>query len=54
MYLIWLFYNKFDDLLTDKEREKRDFAEFTVFKWNFGMKSLSAMMLLTTLFRPRK
>ncbi len=54
MYLIWLFYNKFDELLTNDEREQRDFAEFTVFKWNFGMKSLSAMMLLTTLFRPRK
>jgi hypothetical protein len=53
-YLVWLFYTKFDELLTNEDRERRDFAEFTVFKYNFIFKSLSAMMLLTTLFRRRK
>lgn len=41
-------------MLTPEEKETRDFAEFTVFKWNFIMKSTSAVMLLFTLFRPRK
>ena len=54
MYLIWLFYNKFDELLTNEERERRDYAEFTVFKWNFICKSASSVMLLMTLFRRRK
>jgi hypothetical protein len=54
MYLIWLFYNKFDAMLSPEQRESRDYAEFTVFKYNFCLKSLSAVMLLFTLFRPRK
>lgn len=54
MYLIWLFYTKFDQMLTPEQREARDFAEFTVFKWNFIMKTTSAVMLLLTIFRPRK
>jgi hypothetical protein len=54
MYLIWLFYSKFDELLSNEEREARDHAEFTVFKWNFICKSASAVMLLMTMFRRRK
>lgn len=54
MYLIWLFYDKFDSLLNNQERELRDEAEHTVFKWNFLMKSLSFGLLVFTLARPRK
>ena len=54
MYLIWLFYDKFDALLTDKEREIRDEAEHTVFKWNFLMKAGSVAMLALTLLRRRR
>lgn len=53
MYLIWLFYDKFDALLNDKERDRRDFAEHTVFKWNFSLKALSAVMLTYTFLRKR-
>ena len=57
MYLIWLFYEKFDRMLTVQEKDARDFAEFTMFKWNFGMKALSAlvftMAFLRNRFRPR-
>lgn len=53
MYLIWLYYEKFDKMLTDEERDKRDFAEFTMFKWNFGMKALSVLGLTLTLLRNR-
>lgn len=53
MWLIWLFYNKFDTMLSNEERERRDFAEHTVFKWNIGLKSLSAVMLALTIMRGR-
>ena len=51
--MIWLFYDKFDGLLNDKERDMRDEAEHTVFKWNFCLKALSAGMLVFTAFRRR-
>ena len=54
MYLIWLFYEKFDHLLNDKERDMRDEAEHTVFKWNFLMKATSIGMLTYTILRRRK
>jgi hypothetical protein len=53
MYLVWLFYDKFDALLNDQEREMRDEAEHTVFKWNFLLKSLSLGMLTYTVLRKR-
>ena len=54
MYLIWLFYDKFDALLTNKERELRDEAEHTVFKWNFTLKASSVGLLALTLIRRRR
>lgn len=53
MWLIWLFYDKFDVLLSNEERERRDFAEHTVFKWNISLKALSAVMLACTIMRGR-
>ena len=54
MYLIWLYYEQFDKILTPEEKDGRDYAEHTVFKYNLGFKALSFGLLLTTLFRPRK
>jgi len=54
MYLVWLYYDKFDALLNDKEREQRDIAEHTVFKYNFFLKVFSGLMLTYTLFRKRR
>lgn len=53
MYLVWLFYDKFDELLTPDERERRDYAEHTVFKYNVGFKALSLLTLTYTVFRRR-
>ncbi|TNV73934.1 hypothetical protein FGO68_gene8022 [Halteria grandinella] len=53
MYLIWLYYDKFDQLLTPEERDMRDEAEHTVFKYNFILKATSLGMLAYTLFRKR-
>ena len=46
VYLVWLFNNKFDALLTPKEREVRNEAEKTQFKWNVRMKALSVLILM--------
>ena len=54
MYLIWLFYEKYDKLLNEEERDKRDLAEHTMFKYNFGLKCLGLTGLLYSLFRLRK
>ena len=53
-YLIWLYYEKYDKLLNDSERDRRDEAEHTVFKWNFLMKFLSVGIFAFTAVRRRK
>ena len=53
MYLVWLYYDKFDSLLKDEDRHLRDQAEHMVFKWNFCLKALSLGLLTFTLARKR-
>ncbi|CDW75567.1 UNKNOWN [Stylonychia lemnae] len=53
MYLLWLFYEKFDRILTEEQKERRNFAEHTMFKWNFGLKLMSAFTFLYVLSRRR-
>lgn len=53
MFLIWLYYDKFDSLLTHEERDMRDEAEHTVFKYNFILKAVSLGMLAYTVTRKR-
>ena len=53
MYLIWLFYRKFDLMLTPEDREKRDYAEFLMFKYNVLFKLLSVGILGYFLSRRR-
>eukprot|EP00347_Sterkiella_histriomuscorum_P006248 403353495 len=53
MYLTWLFYEKFDKMLTPEEKDRRDFAEHTMFKYNVGFKLLSITTFLYVLSRRR-
>ena len=52
--LIWLFYEKFDRFLTPEEKERRNYAEFLMFKYNMIFKSISLTTFLYTLLRFHK
>lgn len=53
IYLIWLFNNKYDKILTNEERSTRNEAESIVFKWNVIFKALSVFLLMSLRSRNR-